>query len=59
MGLSMEQPGLVAWKIILTAPAVEAETLSSSLAATADHDRPGVAQPDIAKGLDNDFGKGG
>ena len=41
--------GLVAGHLIFAAPAVEAEALGAALAGLiADHQRPGVAQPDIA-----------
>ena len=50
---------LVAVEIIFAAPAVEAEALRAGARAAAQHDRPGIAQPDIAERLDDDFGERG
>ena len=45
---------LVAFEVVLVAPAVEAETLRPALLARAHDDRPAVAQPDVAEILDDD-----
>ena len=48
---------VVARELILTAPTGEAETLGPTAAACLEHDRPSVAQPDVAEGFDDDLGE--
>ncbi len=50
---------LIAIEIVFTAPTIEAETLGAALLAAAEHDGTGIAQPDVAERLDDDFGERG
>src|SRR5260221_1277960 len=49
---------VVALQVIFATPAVEAEALRPPVLARSDHDRAGVAQPDVAERLDDDLGEG-
>ncbi len=48
---------LVAVELILAAPAVEAEALRAAVLAATEHDRPRVAQPDVAERFDDYLGE--
>ena len=42
-------------EVVLPTPAIKAKTLRPPLLPAAEHDRPGIAQPDIAERFDNDL----
>jgi len=47
----------VAVEVVFAAPAIEAEALRAAVAAAAQHDRAGIAKPDVAERLDDNLGK--
>jgi hypothetical protein len=46
---------VVAGKVVLAAPSVEAESPGAAVLARSQDDRAGVAKPDVAERLDDDF----